>query len=55
MTSERPDKPEEHIEDLEVDPQDTAEVVGGDAQYTTVSSVMKTKHDTVKNSINNVR
>jgi len=24
-------------------------------QYTTVSNVLKTKHDTVKNSINNVR
>jgi hypothetical protein len=24
-------------------------------QYTMVSNIMKTKHDTVKNSINNVR
>jgi hypothetical protein len=24
-------------------------------QYTTVSNILKTKHDTVKNSINNVR
>lgn len=28
---------------------------GENRQYTTVSNVLKTKHDTVKNSINNVR
>jgi hypothetical protein len=50
------DKQDERIEDLDIDAEDAAEVAGGDAQqYTAVSNILKTKHDTVKNSINNVR
>lgn len=30
------------------------EVVGGAGPYTQVSNIMKTKHDTVKNSISNI-
>jgi hypothetical protein len=50
------EKQDEQIEDLDVEAKDAAEVAGGDAQqYTAVSNVLKNKHDTVKNSINNVR
>jgi hypothetical protein len=43
------------IEDLDVDADNAAGVAGGDARYTATSNVMKTKHDTFKNSISNVR
>ena len=55
---------EETIRDLEVTDEEAAEQVRGDGSvgvgtaepsYTAISNVMKTKHDTVKNSISNVR
>lgn len=55
---------EETITDLDVTDEEAAEQVRGDGSvgvgtaepsYTAISNVMKTKHDTVKNSISNVR
>ena len=43
---------DEANEDLELEDKDAAKIGGGE---TPVSNVMKTKHDTAKNSISNVR
>ena len=44
---------EQPQEDLEVTEEEAAEVTGG--VESAVSNIMKTKHDTVKNAINNIR
>jgi hypothetical protein len=56
MTAEEKDadrQVEQQEPDLEVSDDAAENVKGGDASL--VSNIMKTKHDTAKNSINNVR
>lgn len=59
-TSEAQAQPD--IADAEMDETDLDAVSGGESpmqqenrSYTAVSNIMKTKHDTVKNSISNIR
>ena len=45
------ERPSDEVDDLEPEPDDAEQVKGG----TSVSNVLKTRHDTAKNSISNVR
>jgi hypothetical protein len=52
------DKQDERIEDLAVEPENAAEVAGGDAtaqQTNTLTNIQKIKHDAAMASIQNTR
>ncbi len=52
-----PEQPVKNEQDQELDEASLDEINGGTANqtFTSVSNVLKTRHDTVKNSIGNIR